>query len=562
MNAMIRAPNEPHIQKRGIPADAGDIGEDMRDYPLNSDLPVAIVGAGPVGLTTALGLAYHGIPFQLFEAGDKLSTETKAGTTLTRTLEVFHRFGVADKVLTKALRVDEIGDVDRASNTARYPVKLEKLRRETRFPFIINLPQHDMEPVLAEALAKTGKGKLFLEHRLVAFSQTDQAVDMEFETPNGKKRLQAGYLLGCDGGRSTVRDNLGVEVTGASFPERYCLVDLKVDLDVANPRDYPYISYFSDTEEWMLLVRQPQCWRFLYPLPEGAEDYSQEDLRDKAMHYIGDVSDVEVLGSNIYSIHHKVAEKWRQRRIFLMGDAAHLITPMWALGLNTGILDVNALTWRLAWFLRGWAKDGLLDGYEREQKPVAERGSGEMAESARRYMSGMSEKVSAMSEHDWGNAYTRTMLGVRYDIDGKGNWSMVKSCPAPPPVEVGDRAPDRLMHDGAGKELRLHDLFGASFVALYFTDTRRRPPIPENTSPALKHFAVSRWDAPIDSGLRERTLFDSGDGAFKRYGCAPETMVLVRPDDHIAAICPIEPGRAAALYEDITGMPPPQEICP
>jgi 3-(3-hydroxy-phenyl)propionate hydroxylase len=517
-------------------------------FPLISDLPVAVVGAGPVGFTAALALSYYGVPFILFEANTGVSRETKAGTTLTRTLEIWHRFGVADKILTKALRVDEIGDIERATNKARSPVRLHLLRDETRFPFVVNLPQHDMEPVLRQCLSASELGTAMFGHRLSRFTQHRDKVELHFDTADGERVVAASYLLACDGGRSTVREQLGVHVKGRSFPERYSLVDIKVDLDVENPRDFPYLAYFGDAEEWMVLVRQPQCWRFLYPLPEGQSDYSIDDLRAKAVRFIGDVSNVEVLGSNIYNIHHRVAEKWRVGRVMLLGDAAHLITPMWALGLNTGILDANSIAWRLAWVLRGWAGENLLASYESEQKPVAEQGSGEMAEAARAYMASRSNEVRAMSEHAWGNAYTRSLLGVRLGLKESGDWSMVKSFAEPPAVEVGDRAPDGLLHDGAGREIRLHDLFGRSFVALYFTDARHRPDIPVNDTPWLVHYAVSRWDAPLDSGIRDRSLLDAGNRVTRRYGCAPDTMVLVRPDDHIAAIEPMASGVAQAAY--------------
>src|SRR6476660_6871657 len=127
-------------------------------------LPVAIVGAGPVGLTTALALNYYQIPFIVFEADAGLSTETKAGTTLTRTLEIWQRFGAAGNVLAKAMRVDEIGDIERATNRSRDSVKLHLLRDETRFPFVINLPQHDMEPALRDSLAESGAGTIHYQH--------------------------------------------------------------------------------------------------------------------------------------------------------------------------------------------------------------------------------------------------------------------------------------------------------------------------------------------------------------------------------------------------------------
>jgi len=530
----------------------------MQKFALNTKLPVAIVGAGPVGLTTALGLAHFGIPFILLEDDSKLSMDTKAGSLLTRTLEVFHRFGVADKVLEKALRVDEIGEFERASNRMKLKVSPSLLRDETRFPFVINLPQHDLEPVLAAHLEASGLGSLRFNNSFKKLEELQDRVKITVDTPDGEEEIEASYLLACDGGRSAVRDHLGLTVEGHSLAGRYSLVDIKVDLDVENPRDYPYMSYFSDPDEWMVLVRQPQCWRFLFPLPDDRESFTEQELRDKAVHFIGDINNVEVLGSNIYMVHHRVAHDWRVGRCFLMGDAAHLITPMWALGLNTGVLDASNLPWRLAWVMREWADDALLDGYEREQRPVAVNGSGELAEAARHHMNAQGEQVNAMTDNDWGNAYTRTMLAVRLDVEGSGDWSMVKTAAEPPPVEVGDRAPDCLLHASNGREIRLHDLFGSNFVALYFTDTRRRPQIPENDFPGLKHFIVSRWDAPIDSGIRDQSLLDSGDTMLERYGCSPDTLVLVRPDDHIAAICPIEHGKAEVLYRQITGQDMPK----
>src|SRR5260370_22898819 len=140
-------------------------------FPVVTDRPVAIVGAGPVGLTTALALAYYKIPFIVFEANAGLSTETKAGTTLTRTLEIWKGFGAASNVLAKAMRVDEIGDIERATNRSRDSVKLHLLRDETRFPFVINLPQHDMEPALHDSLAACGGGTIRYRHRLTSFTQ-------------------------------------------------------------------------------------------------------------------------------------------------------------------------------------------------------------------------------------------------------------------------------------------------------------------------------------------------------------------------------------------------------
>ena len=143
---------------------------DRKTPPVNMK-PVLIAGAGPVGLTTALGLSFYGLPFQLFEEDDGLSSDTKAGTILTRTLEAFRRYGVADEVLAKALRVDEIGDVERATNIARPSVRADLLADETRYPFVINMPQHHLEPILHRALNERHPGCVHLRHKLISLQE-------------------------------------------------------------------------------------------------------------------------------------------------------------------------------------------------------------------------------------------------------------------------------------------------------------------------------------------------------------------------------------------------------
>src|SRR5690606_37201321 len=199
--------------------------------------------------------------------------------------------------------------------------------------------------------------------------------------------------------------------------------------------------------------RQPHCWRFLFPLPEGADEPTADELKEKALSFIGEVDNVKAINKVIYRVHHRVATQWRQNRVFLMGDAAHLITPMWALGLNTGALDASKLPWRLAWYPRVWADASILDGYEREQKPLAVNGSGEMAEAARKSMEKRVDGVDAMSENNWQNAYTRTMLGVKLDVEGSTNWSMVARADRPASI-AGDRLPDYLVHTPDGKQRR------------------------------------------------------------------------------------------------------------
>ncbi|MFI0354175.1 FAD-dependent monooxygenase [Actinomadura sp. 9N407] len=519
--------------------------------------PVAIVGAGPIGLMTALGLIRYGVPVVVFEEDDALSLDTKAGTILTRTLEVLDRYDALADVLTAAVRIDEIGELDRVTGKSTGSVLTGALVEDTRFPFVINIPQHELEPVLSARLEELAPGTVRMQHRLDSFEQKPDGVVLHLDGPDGPVDFEASRLLACDGGRSRVREQLGIRVEGKTLEQRYMLIDLKVDLDVANPRQYPYLAYFGDPQEWMILVRQPHCWRFLYPLAPGADEPGTEELVAKARRFIGDVSELEVLGTNIYPVHQRVADSWRNGRVFLMGDAAHLITPMWALGLNTGALDASNLPWRLAWVERGWAEESLLDGYETEQSPVAVLGSGQMAEAARAVMDRRSNATEGMGAGGWGDAFTRTLLGVSLDVDGTGDWSMVRQGSVPLPVRPGDRVPDLPVVTPRGPK-PLHRLAADSFHALHFTDARRHPKLPLAAPDGLRHVVVSRWDAPHDSGLRDHAWFDPGDRIRRRFGLEQDTVVLLRPDGHVAAMVPWREDVAATidgLYLDLVGRP-------
>ena len=507
--------------------------------------PIIIAGAGPVGLMMALACKTYGLDFVLLEEDDSFSSDTKAGTTLTRTIEALRRYGRDEAVLAQALRVDEIGELERATNARRNSVQLDLLADQTRYPFILNIPQHYLEPILAEGLDGPGCD-VRLGHRVTGFTQDGDGVQVTAEGPDGPVTVDGSYMIACDGGQSPTRTALGVPVEGMTLDVKYMLIDVKVDLDRANPRDYPYLAYFSDPEEWMILIRQPHCWRFLFPLQPGVETLEQVELETKVRHFIGDVSDLEVLNTIVYRVHHRVATQWRSDRVFLAGDAAHLITPMWALGMNTGVLDSLNLPWRLAWVLRGWADPALLDGYAREQHPLAAKGSGEMAEAARKLMGAEESATEIAASSDWALAMTRSLLAVRLDVNGKGDWSIV--CPGPAPIQAGSRMPDLPLFDGKGRRRYVHDLCDDSFVAFHFTDARSAPPLPADDMPGLVSYVVSNWDAPLDSGLRPRSLLDIGSKLAKALGIGPDTIVLVRPDDHVAAILPMDGGSVRDAY--------------
>src|SRR5262249_45918234 len=200
--------------------------------------PIIVVGAGPVGLTTALGLDFYRLPFALFEEDAELSLDTKAGTILTRTLEAFRRYGVADQVLAKALRVAEIGAVERPTNTTRPSVQTALLSDDTRYPFVINMPQHHLEPILRAALDQRRPGAMHLRHRLTSFRQLDDRIIARFETPDGAREVEGSYLLACDGGRRPVGAQPGVSGGGGRAGDTRALGAANRRMHVAHARPH------------------------------------------------------------------------------------------------------------------------------------------------------------------------------------------------------------------------------------------------------------------------------------------------------------------------------------
>ncbi len=503
---------------------------------MSARVPIIIIGAGPVGLSAALEFARYNIPFLVLEEDATVSTLPKAGTLLPRTLEIFSQLGVIEPVLEAGLRFNEIQFVDRQSDKVLVHVDMHLLHEETSYPFVLNLPQHELEPILLAHAENSGCGHVLFNHKLVGFSQTQTGCTVTVETPDGERTYEADYVIGCDGSHSVLRHLLGVNLEGKTLPERFIVIDANVPLDQRSGRKLTYLSYVFDPDEWIIVVRQPHFWRFLFPIPEGQPEPDNAEMERKIRLAVGDLP-VEIVASSIYRVHHRCADHFRVGRAFLLGDAAHLITPVGGLGLNTGIGDANNLPWKLSFVMQGLADDSLLDTYEQERQPFARRNALNLADRNRAYIM-MKNPIKRFARNvvlkfiersyklKWKTAAGGSLLASSYNP--------VKQSPGGD-IRIGDRIPDGQLLDSRGRYVHLHQLLNRGFIALTFDDARSLPKM-ASPIPGLLHYLITPNDATHDSKIRDQSLLDLGNRLRVRFGAQPGFTYLVRPDGYVAYV--------------------------
>jgi len=334
--------------------------------------PIVIAGAGPVGLTVAEILSQAGISVVVVEKNEAPSKEWRASTFHAGTMELLEPFGIADELMKRGLIASKVHYRDR-KNGLYAEFDFDLLKDETKYPFRLQCSQATYVQVLHERLKQRSNVTFRFSSEVVGFTQDESGVTVEVQTPKGNMAIRTPYLLGADGARSTVRKTLGFAFDGYTFEERWLLVGTPVALDQYIP-DLAYVNYISDPEQFLFMLRVPEAWRFLYPVPPGTDDAIalNPDAIQKTMQEALHTTDTfPVVENTLYRIHQRVAEKFYKGRAIILGDAAHLNSPMGGLGLNSGIHDAVDLSKRLIRILNGAAAVPELDTYSEVRQRVA-----------------------------------------------------------------------------------------------------------------------------------------------------------------------------------------------
>lgn len=339
-----------------------------------STTDVLIVGAGPVGLTLAADLLRRGIAVRLIDQAATPATSTRATSLTSRTLEVLDDLGVAATMLETGIRITDTEAYQGRDRTFRLSFPDSDA---TRFPFLLNNSQRETERVLIDLVSAHG-GRVERERQLTGFRQDRDSVIAQVGGPGGDVEvIRAAWMVGADGGRSTVRRTLGVPFSGDSLEETIVLADVLVDWDL--PADRLYSWFNADGALLAFPFTEPGRWRItgaLSPAETADGRFVEESLERFTELYRRRTGDTDtrlhdMAGFSVYRVNQRLADHYRRGRVLLAGDAAHVHTPAGGFGMNTGIQDAYSLGWRLALALRG-GDDEIVDGYERERRPVAE----------------------------------------------------------------------------------------------------------------------------------------------------------------------------------------------
>jgi len=517
------------------PAGRGELDSLYFDYPhfeppegdrrqaLSERAQVAIVGAGPVGLTAALTLAKYGVPSVLFEKGSTFNDGSRAICVARQSFHILETLNAVQPFVDKALGWTKGRSFYRGHQILEFDMPDSD---QEKYRPMYNLEQQYIEQFLWQAADASPLIDIRWQSELKGVSDVDGGVDLTIFDPLADYILTADWVLAADGARSPIRTMRGLRLAGDNYEGRYVIADVQMD------HDYPTIRralFDPDCRRGgtVLVHRQPDnIWRIDYQLEDGEdpeeavrEDVVRESVR-KVLKDINHEGDWELEWWSTYTANTLALDDYRDGRVFFIGDSAHIVPIFGVRGLNNGIADGQNIGWKLAWVINGLAGEGLLDTYSPERRSAtldvfanASKSTRFMTPPTRGWQILRDAALSLARSHAYAGelANPRQMTPHTY-ADGPMTIAEDDGFSAGP--VPGSVALNVAMEDGF-----LSDRFGDGFTVLYFG---------EDAQPLEQ--ALNGIVAPV-------TLVPLAPNspAGETYGATDGTVYLIRPDMHIAA---------------------------
>lgn len=485
---------------------------------------VIVVGAGPVGLATAIDLAQRGVRVVLLDDNDCIGAGSRAICFSKRALEVCDRLGVGDRMVDKGVTW-QVGRVFLGDGEVyRFDLAPEPGYKR---PAFINLQQYYVEAYLVDRAAALDRLEIRWRNRVGAVEAMDDHVALTVDTPDGPYRLTADWLVACDGARSPVRDMLGLAFEGRTFHDRFLIVDVRMRAGFPSERWFWFDPPFHQGQSTLLHKQPDDIWRIDFQLGPDADptaETAHERVVPRLKAMLGDV-DFEIEWVSVYTFQCRRLERFVHGRVLFAGDAAHQVSPFGARGANSGFEDAHNLAWKLASVIHGEASATLLESYDHERRLAADDNIGHSTRSTD-FISPKSPAARLFRTAALDLARTAAFARAMVNSGRLSRPTAYAGTPLSTPDEApfagmatpGAPAPDAPMRDRDGNPLWLIDALEDGFTALVVGNGAR-----PNGPPGIAIRMVGE------------DLIDA-EGLFAaRYDARPGSVYLVRPDQYLCA---------------------------
>ena len=529
--------------------------------------PVLIVGGGPVGLALACDLGWRGVECLLVERGDGTIEQPKTNEVNIRTMEFCRRWGIVDTIEARGYPRDHPHDQVYCTNLTGYelsrhpiPPLGEQQPPPTSPQKKERCPQTVFDPILAEHAARLPSVTLRYRCQFETFTQTAEGVDcvLTDRDTGATERVFAQYVAACDGGNSRIRDALSIRSQGIQVLAHSTNVLFHADLQPIHDKGRAVRFLFIEPDgNWanLMCINGKDLWRLQILGDERPWEEQCLDVHRSICRAIGhEFGDYKIHSIQRWLRRAVVADRYRDGRIFLVGDSAHQLTPTGGFGMNTGIGDAVDLSWKLQAMLDGWGGEGLLESYEPERRPIGQRNVQEATDNFYQQKKTSSKPdllddtpAGERSRAEIGERFRRAMFKI-WENDGVQLGYYYENSPicvpdgTPRPIDdpvtyhpnarPGSRAPHAWLGDGRS----LLDLFGRGFVLL------RLGSDPPEVEPVVQ--AAKRRRVPLN-------VVSVADAAVSRL--YERKLVLVRPDGHVAWRADALPASAIDLIDRVRG---------